>query len=287
MRLLTLLLAIAMCSPVLAQEDDTLSPEGGTIELHEASARLDLGEDYAFYGPSDTRRIVVDMWGNPPDEVDDVLGLVMPAGAEPRDRAWGALVSWEPLGWVSSEDARSADYDALMAQMQANALSANDARRAQGFPEVSVTGWAQEPRYDSVRHAVSWGRELAFADGGPNALHYDLRLLGRYGVLSLNFVGETDQLPEIRDAAAALADRSRFNQGARYSDFDEERDEVAGYGVAGLVATGAGIALAKNIGLWGMLAKLAQPLGIVLLVLAVALLTPFRKIFERKQAVTR
>ena len=278
-RLVIAILALVLIiAPASAQPVDgavrTLSPETGRIELTEADAVIDLGNAFQFYGSTDARTILVDIWENPPSEADGVLGIIMPAGATPDQRSWGAIVTWEPIGWVASDDARGADYDELLAQMQADTREGNAQRRAEGFPEVQIMGWAQEPQHDSVANTVSWARELRFFDGGPHALHYDLRLLGRYGVLSMNIVGEMDQLPEIRTGAEELTRRASFNAGSRYSDFDDERDTVANYGVAGLVATGVGVALAKNLGFWALLAKLAQPIGIVLLVLVAALITP-------------
>lgn len=254
----------------------------GTVALTEAQARVDLARDYIFYGPAEARRIIVEDWGNPAAEADGVLGLVVPTG-DPA-APWGAVVTWQPVGWVSNEDARATDYAAMMARMQAEAGRANAARGAGGFPAVRVIGWAQEPRYDSVRHAVTWGRELAFADGGPSALHYDLRLLGRRGVLSFNIVGTMDQLPEIRAAAQDLAGRAAFDPGARYEDYRPASDDAAGYGVAGLVAGGAGVALAKNLGLLAMLGKFAAPLGLMLLALGALLFAPVRKLLRPGRA---
>ncbi|KLI63924.1 DUF2167 domain-containing protein [Aurantiacibacter marinus] len=286
-RLIIAFLALVLIiAPANAQpsggDASSLSPETGRIALTEADAVIDLGSDYRFYGPSDAHNILVNMWGNPPSEAEGVLGIIMPANATPDQRSWGAIITWEPIGWVASDDARGADYDGLLAQMQADTRELNAQRRANGFAQVQVMGWAQEPQHDSVANTVSWARELRFFDGGQHTLHYDLRLLGRYGVLSMNAVGEMDQLAEIRAGAIALSRRASFNPGARYTDFDENRDMVAGYGVAGLVATGAGVAVAKNVGVLALLLKLAQPIGIALLVLAAALVTPFRKLFRRK-----
>ncbi len=287
-RLIIAFLALVLIiAPANAQADrnsvSNLSPETGRVSLYRADAVIELGADYRFYGPVDARTILVDIWDNPPSQAEGVLGIVMPADSTPDQRSWAAILTWEPIGWVESDDARDADYDELLAQMKADTRELNAQRRAEGFPQVQVMGWAQEPRHDSVANTVSWARELRFFDGGgAHTLHYDLRLLGRYGVLSMNIVGEMDQLPEIRAGADALSRRASFNPGARYADFDEERDTVAGYGVAGLVATGVGVAVAKNLGVLALLAKLAQPIGLALLVLAAALFTPIRKLFRRK-----
>jgi len=291
---LALLALLLVQSPSAAQSVqrgvDALDPNSGTITLAQTDSVLDLGERYHFYGAADARTILVEMWENPPSEAEGVLGIIMPATATPDQRSWGAVVTWEPIGWVSGTNAREADYDELLAQMQSATRAANRQRRADGFPEVQVMGWAQEPQHDSVANTVSWARELRFFDGSPNTLHYDLRVLGRHGVLSMNVVGTMDQLAEIRVAAEDLSDRVSFNPGARYADFDAERDEVANYGVAGLVATGVGVAIVKNAGVLALLAKLMQPLGIALLVLTAALATPLRRLFGKQKvgpAVTR
>jgi uncharacterized membrane-anchored protein len=62
---------------------DNLKPVSGKIAVPAARATLDLGEDYIFYNPQDARAIIVDLWGNPPQSAEGVLGLVMPKGSSP------------------------------------------------------------------------------------------------------------------------------------------------------------------------------------------------------------
>ena len=284
LRLLLATLAAALL-PIAAAAQDDLSPQRGEVVLPGTEARIDLGDELVFYGPRDTRTILLDYWDNPPAEADGVLGLVMPADASPRDRSWGAVVTYEAIGWVSADNARATDYDAMLAEMQARTRESNAARRRAGYATVELVGWAQEPVYDSVAHSLTWARELAFADaaGEANTLHYDMRVLGRYGVVSLNIVGTTAQLPEIRAAASDLSGRVTFEPGAQYEDFDEDKDEAASYGMAGLVATGAGLAVAKNLGAFAVIAKLAQPVGFALLAFAILLATPFRRLLGKRK----
>lgn len=283
-RMLVFLVLALAAIPAFAQpsQSEPLAPRSGSIILPEARAEIDLGEAYVFYGPRDARHILVDLWDNPASEADGILGLIMPSGTSPEARSWGAVVTWEEIGYVAADTARDADYDALLQEMQASVRAGNAQRRADGYPDVQLLGWAQRPAHDSVANVVTWGKEFTFFDGEPNTLHYDMRKLGRHGVLNLNMVGTVAQLPEIRAAAQDLGRRTQFDAGARYADFDAERDDVAGYGIAGLVATGAGVAIAKNVGVWAVLAKLAQPLGIALLFLAAALAAPVRRLFRRK-----
>ena len=251
--------------------------KNGRITLYEAQAVLELGNRYDFYGPNEARTIIVDIWENRPDQADGVLGIIMPAGVSPRDEGWGGSITYEATGWVSNEDARNADYDALLREMQEQARADNLARRKEGYPAIEIVGWAQEPQYDSVSHTLVWARELDFDDSDTNALTYDMRLLGREGVLSINFVTDMDKLPAIRRAAGDVVQSAQFKAGARYEDYEEASDDAAGYGLAGLVASGAGLAVAKQLGFFALLLKFAKPLLVGLGIALALFFAPARR----------
>ncbi|WP_447763758.1 DUF2167 domain-containing protein [Sphingopyxis panaciterrae] len=130
-----------------------------------------------------------------------------------------------------------------------------------------------------------WARDIKF-DGTPeDSLNYDIRLLGREGVLSLNILAGMSQLDEVREAAKTFASVGTFRAGARYADFNAATDKKAEYGIAGLVAAGAGVAVAKKIGILAVLAKF----GKFLMIGAVALFAMFRNaiggLFGRRPAI--
>ncbi|MEO0461806.1 MAG: DUF2167 domain-containing protein [Pseudomonadota bacterium] len=257
--------------PEIAAVMEKITPQTGEIALTSAEATLDLGEEYIFYGESDARDILTKIWGNPPQAADGVLGLVMPAGSSPVTDAWGAVVSFDKTGYVSDEDAADTDYDELLRQLQEGTRQANTLREQQGYPTLDLVGWAESPVYDSSTHSVVWAKDLAFADSEVNSLNYDVRTLGRYGVLSLNLLAEMPQLDEIRVAAKDFASHASFNEGARYQDYNAATDATADYGVAGLIAGGAGAAaIAKKTGFLAIILKFIKPILIGLGVLFVA-----------------
>ena len=245
---------------------ESLQPRSGKIPIPEARATLDLGDSYLFYGPEDARAILVDAWGNPPDAANGVLGLVMPAGTTPLSDTWGAVVTYEDTGYISDEDAAEEDYDALLDELKAATRESNAERQAAGYPAVEVVGWAQSPRYDQATHSVVWARDLKFETDAVHSLNYDIRALGRSGVLSLNMVSSMPELADIRVAARDFASHAQFDAGARYQDFDPSVDRKAEYGIGGLVAAGVGLAAAKKLGLFAILLKFIKPIliGIVL-----------------------
>src|SRR5262249_2221474 len=154
---------------------------------------------------------VLKEWGNPPDAAGDVLGIVFPAGKTFVDKTWGAVITFEASGFVTDADADKADYAKMMKDAQAGEDEENAKARKDGFPTSHVVGWAQPPSYDRARHTLIWARDIKFSnDAGSDTLNYDMRVLGRRGVLSLNLVSTMSDLADVRADAAALAANASF-----------------------------------------------------------------------------
>ena len=229
----------------------TLQPRYGVIALPEAKASLNLGVDYFFLGPDDARKILVEAWHNPPDYADGVLGMIFPKGATAKENGFGVVVTYEASGYVTDKDASQEDYDKLLADMKSASEERNAERTKQGFDTATVVGWAQPPSYDRQNNNLIWAREIAFASEPAHTLNYDVRHLGRAGVLSMNFVSLMPHLEQLRPVAAELAKAASFDPGQRYADH-KSGDKAAGYGLVGLIGAGAGLLVAKKIGLIGV-----------------------------------
>jgi len=248
---------------------EQLHPVHGDVRVAGANAMLHLGQDYYFL-PANEARIVLDAWGNPMETTQDVLGMVFPAGKTFTDDTWAAVVTYQDSGYVADDDAESADYGALMTQMQGEEGAVNAERARLGLPAQHLVGWAQPPAYDRQSHSVVWARNVRFSDASENTLNYDVRLLGRRGVLSLNLVTVMSKLAETRAAAARFARSVEFTPGERYADFQPGRDRVAEYGVAGLVAAGIGATIAKKAGVLALILAFGKKI-IIFLIAGIAL----------------
>jgi uncharacterized membrane-anchored protein len=238
----------------------SLHPVSGDVAIPKSSAVLHLGKDYYYLPPEEARKVLVDGWGNPPDTAEGVLGLVFPAGKTFLDDVWGAVITYEPTGYVTDDDAAKEDYDSLLTDMKQGVEAANEQRTQQGYPAQHLIGWAQPPSYSPGSHSLVWARNVQFAGQTDNTLSYDVRLLGRNGVLSLNMITGMSKLGETREAAAKFASSAEFQPGSRYADF-RQGDKKAEYGLAGLVAAGAGVAVAKKLGFLGLILALFAGLG--------------------------
>ncbi|WP_082657776.1 MULTISPECIES: DUF2167 domain-containing protein [unclassified Sphingopyxis] len=262
-----------------------LDRQTGTIPIQAAKADLNLGDQYYFVGPEQSRTILVDIWRNPPASANGVLGMVFPKGKSFIDDTWSAVITYEGTGYVSDDDAKTIDYEEMLANMKASDEAQAADIRAQGYPAGILQRWAQAPTYDAGRHSLVWARDIKFDDTPEDTLNYDIRLLGREGVLSMNILASMSQLDDVRQAAKTFASVGSFHTGARYADYNASTDKKAEYGLAGLVAAGGAAAVAKKVGLLAILAKF----GKFLLIGLVALFAGFRNfiggLFGRKPAM--
>lgn len=217
--------------------DAALAYASGVVELGDGLATLSLPESLRYLAPELTARLLVEGWGNP--DGSGTLGMIVPSDMSPLSaNGWGVVITYEEEGHVGDEDANEIDYDALLAEMKASASAENDARAEQGFARVELVGWADPPRYDAENKKLYWAKELAFEDSPSNTLNYNVRVLGRRGVLTLNAVAGMTQLEMVQTAMPAVIAAAEFNAGHRYADFDPDSDDVAAYGLAALVAGG-------------------------------------------------
>jgi uncharacterized membrane-anchored protein len=241
---------------------DAMDLQQGKVSLRGGIAEVNVPEGYYFLGPKDARFVLEKIWGNPEDLA--ILGMLFPRVASPFEDTWGVVVTFDDSGYVSDEDAASIDYDELLATMKTDTAAANEERAKAGFPKVELLGWAQKPHYDATERKLFWAKTLHFEGDEEDTLNYNIRALGRKGVLEVNFVASSDQMAAVEAAAPEVIKMVSFTDGNRYTDFSPDVDKVAAYGIAGLVAG----TFASKLGLFaGLLLFLKK--GIVLLLLPI------------------
>ncbi|MEO0420706.1 MAG: DUF2167 domain-containing protein [Pseudomonadota bacterium] len=227
-----------------AQILESLDRRTGTINLRKANATLVVPDNFYYLDADDAQTVLVDIWGNPPGEKG--LGMLFPAEYSPFDGdSWGVTIDWQEDGYVSDEDANEIDYDELLGDLQQQTREANRYRQEEGYPTVNLLGWAERPYYDGGAHKLYWAKELSFEGMDQNTLNYDIRVLGRRGVLVLSFIAGMEQKADIDASRETVLAMAEFNEGDRYTDY-VEGDKLAGYGIGALVAGAAGFALAKK-----------------------------------------
>ena len=277
-RLLTALLCLTLSGLTAAApaEEKAAAPEmtaeqflaqlhlqRGKITLPGGIATLDLPANFRYLSPTDAERVLVYAWGNPPGMVS--LGMIVPAKTSVLERdSWGVIVTYEKEGHIKDDDADSIKYDELLKDMQASVLENNAERKKQGYPGIHLMGWAEKPSYAKDTHKLYWAKDL-MVDGGEHSLNYNVRVLGREGVLNLNAIASMQQIEAIKKEMQQVTAFTEFTEGNRYTDFDSKTDKVAEYGLAALVAGG----VASKLGLFGKLLALLLAFKKVLLLAVV------------------
>jgi uncharacterized membrane-anchored protein len=255
---------------------DSMARQQGTVQLPNGVATLTVPEQFYYLNPEDAQRVLVEVWGNPPGELN--LGMLFPTGQTPfDDDVWGVTIDYEEEGYVADEDADEINYSELLEQMQEDTRASNQERAELGYEAIELVGWAAPPFYDKTSHKLHWAKELKFGEGEQtNTLNYNIRVLGRKGVLVLNFIAGMNQQPLIEQQLTHVLAMAEFNEGSRYDEFNPDLDTVAAYGLGALVAG----KVAVKTGLIAAALIFLKKFGIIILI---ALAGLFTKLFKRKK----
>jgi uncharacterized membrane-anchored protein len=262
-----------------------LKYQQGEIDLQGGLAKLAVPKEFNYLGPDDAETVLVKLWGNPPSH-EKPLGLLIPAGMTPlSSNAWVVTIHYSHDGYVKDDDAAKINYNDLLKQMQEAIADNNKARHEQGYPAISLVGWAAPPRYDAATHKLYWAKQLRFEGEKHDTLNYSIRMLGRHGVLELNAVARIDQLEAIDQQEPQILGMVDFKQGNRYADFDPKTDQVAKYGLTALVAGGA-LAAAAKFGIFKALWVFLLAAKKFIVIGVVALVAFVKKLFNRRGSST-
>lgn len=220
---------------VIDSIENSFSYQYGEIDLQDGLAKLKVPEGYKFLDETQSAYVLTQLWGNPPSEV---LGLLFPEEISPisDNFTYAVEIEYSEEGYIDDDDAGDIDYDELLAEMKKDVSDVNSQRMEQGYGSMDLIGWASAPFYDHANKKLHWAKELKFEDAEVNTLNYNIRVLGRKGYLNMNAIGDIDVLPVFnRDIDKILAS-VEFTKGNRYSDFNPDMDDVAAYGIGGLIA---------------------------------------------------
>lgn len=234
--------------------EKTFRYEHGTINLKNGVGKIIIPNGFKYLNPVQAERVLVEIWGNPKSE-NITLGLILPEKQGVlAQNGYVFNIQYDEIGYVKDDDADDIDYDDLLTEMKKEVVEENKERKKEGYEQVSIVGWAAKPFYDEDRKILHWAKEIKFGNSPVNTLNYNVRVLGRKGVLVLNAIATKADLPLVQKDISKVLDIVKFNEGYQYKDFDSSVDEVAAWTIGGLVA---GKVLAK-VGLFAIIAKFGK-----------------------------
>jgi uncharacterized membrane-anchored protein len=257
---LAILLCLLLAAPATAQaQDAAFTPEQQEAEEFWASwdsgpatsdvgsmAEIEFDERFIFGGPSQAQALL-QAWENPLSGRE--LGCLTPVSDVP----WYVFFEFEDTGYVPDDEQDELDPDAMLQAIREGNERGNEERRRRGWAELEIIGWEVEPAYNPATNNLEWAILGRSVEG--ESINYDVRLLGRHGVMSAQLLCSPEDLdaalPEFREALMGF----RYKSGKTYAEF-QQGDKIAEYGLTALVTGGVLAGLAKA----GILKKLLKPL---------------------------
>ncbi len=231
----------------------------GAVTIGDNLAEFNVPAGWRFLPAEQSNFVLTSLWGNPPGAS---LGMLFPTDLGPLDtNIWAFNLRFDEMGYVKDDDADEFDYADILEGLQKEAKEANPQRTEEGYPAIEIIGWAATPFYDKEKKVLHWAKEIRFGTDAstPNTLNYDVRVLGRKGVLSMNAIADMNRLEQVKASVPAFINSVALTAGNRYADFDSGIDNVAAWTIGGLVA---GKILAKA-GFFVIILKFIKPILLV------------------------
>ncbi len=290
----TVAATVALLLPVRAEREPTpeqiaafqkrmkaigeLQYRSGEITLAGGKVKVALPPEFQYLDASNARKVWVDIYGNPPQQTDSGDGMIVPKGYRFfGGEGWLAELKWRDDGYVKDDEFAKLDFAKMLDDLKAGQKAASDERVRSGYGRLELAGWAQQPHYDRATHKLYYAK-LFDTDGPEQQLNYDIRVLGRHGVLEVSIVSSASQMALIEGKAPAILGMVDFTEGNRYTDY-KAGDKVAAYGIAGLIAGGV---LAKA-GFFKVIGVFLLKFSKVIIVGLIALVAGLAKLFGKKK----
>lgn len=240
-------------------------------------AVLKLPRGYYFVPMPQAGRLL-QAYGN--RTTDTLRGMVWGPGGPDGD--WVGIVRYFKSGYIKDDDARDWNASELLDSLRSGTEENNKERRSRGLPEMEVLGWIEPPAYDAKAHRLVWSlssRNKGEPADAEKSVNYNTYALGREGYVSLNLVTGASVIERYKPVARELLASLEYNQGKRYEDFNPSTDRVAEFGLAALV----GGAVAKKLGLFGLIGVFLLKFWKIVAIAVVALGAGAFKIFGRRR----
>ena len=214
-----------------------LQYQSGEVSLAGGKVKLTLPPEFQDLDPANARKVLVDIFGNPPDS-GSTDGMIVPKGINfLRGGGWEAVLKWKDEGYVKDDDFAKIDFSDMLGDLKKGYKAGSDERVKSGYGKMELAAWAQQPHYDRATHKLYYAK-LFDVEGPEQQLNYDIRVLGRGGHLELSIMSSKSEMQDIEKQAPAILGMVDFTEGNRYADYKPGTDKVAAYGIAGLIAGG-------------------------------------------------
>ena len=240
----------------IAASDTEAEAASAAIPWQEGPCNGDLGgyasikvpKGHLFTGRDGAPKFL-ELSHNPPDPT--TVGILINVEG---DDGWVVFFNYADIGHVPDDEKGKIDAAEILANLKEGTEASNIERRKRGWEEMHITDWIIPPGYEADTNRLAWGVGLSRAGGtGSN---YDVRLLGRTGVMSATLSCKPEAMTSLVTTLKTLLAGFEYNAGNKYGEW-RAGDKVAAYGLTGLITGAAAVAAAKS----GLLAKIGVALA--------------------------
>lgn len=162
-------------------------------------------------------------------------------------------------GYVSIEDWKNVDTNAMLKELNDNAKAILQERKAKNLNYVTNVSWVHKPQLDRTKNMVYYAYKIEWGDGAISLESLSL-VLGRKGYTTITFVTPYDEnlsLPAASKRNKNKASTFIYDQEEMYSNY-KTGDKVAAVGIGALLATTLGVKAIKPGLLVGLMVLLKK-----------------------------
>ena len=242
--------------------------DAGTDAKLGMEAHIKIPDGYVFTGRKGTQTLM-QLYGNLLTEWEQ--GYVEPKA---ENEGWFVVFEYEDAGHVKDDEKSDLDADTVLAGLKESDGPANEERKSMGLPALNTVGWLVPPYYNEATHNLEWA--LLLESEGQQNVNYNIRMLGREGIMHVTVVTGTEEFEEVRAKIPALLEGFAFNPGRTYAEY-KEGDKLADYGLMAMLGVGA-------VGVFATIfSKFGKVIFAGIAAAAVGVLTFVRKLFGRNK----
>ena len=234
------------------EEKEFIAP----VEGAGGSIKIDSSE--IFLTGNDVNQYAYWTWGYP-----DYSLMLIRSGADT------IYIDYEGRGYVSIDDWKNVDTNAMIKELNDNAKTVVQDRKAKNLPYATKFSWVHKPQLDRQKNMVYYAYKVEWSDDDLSLESLSL-VLGKRGYTTVTFVTNYDKNISLAAVSKRNKDKAStfiYDEGEMYSNF-KTGDKIAAVGIGALLATTLGVKALKPGLLVGLALLLKKFWFIILLPLA-------------------
>ncbi len=269
-------IAVTGATSAFAEEEYNWIEGGKSVDVGNNFATLQLDSKFVYLNKEDTIKFQEKSLGNFPTSKE--IGSIYPLD---ENQSWYVVMEYDEVGHIKDDDKNNIDADAILKSYREGTEEQNKKKNPED--QLHVVGWDVKPFYDQATNTLQWSM-LAEDNQKQQMINYNVERLTRKGYVSFLLVTDPASLQQDKKVLNELImPKFTLKQGNRYEDFDASTDQMAEYGLTGLVLGGLGLAVAKKAGLLALILVFLKKGWIIIVAVLGGLVGLIKRMFGKKK----